>query len=290
MEDIDLDASEKREPLPPLVRAFNGTPNGISPENNNGLSFTFQDDTEREAFVFLTASLRKTLGDDAKNISDETLSRYIRWKPDVKRAADRFRSNQTFRKESSYGFDDKPLLLSQDPKLTYLVQNGMVIAPEELVAKDGTGVLIIRGAKCDMTSHKKCDDRDAARAIVFVLQKALERNSIDPLKGVTVILDLVGVTRKNVPRKLANLLAKATGCFPVRIRAIYVVAMPWWFPSGYTKLFSAAIRSRIHFLKNKTALSEFIEEDRLLEEDGGIYNFDLQAWISSIVLQELEQP
>jgi len=288
MEEVDLDASEKHETPPPLARAFNGTPNGLSPATDSSLSFSFQDSIENEAFVFLTASLRENLGDDANGVSDDTLSRYIRWKPDVNRAADRFHAYQKFCKENSYVFDDKPLLLSQDPKLTFLIQNGMVIAPEELVAKDGSGVVILRAAKCDVSAHG-CGDQDASRAILYVLQKMVERNTLDPLKGITIVLDLVGVTRRNIPRRLANLLSKAAECFPLRVQAIYVVAMPWWFSAGHRKLFSIKMRSRIHLLKDKTALFEFIEKDRLLEEDGGIYNFDLQTWISSTVLDEVEQ-
>ena len=295
MEEVDLDAppdpqeeGEEACSSPPLVRAFNGTPNGISPATHNSLSFTFQDATEREAFAFLTASMREKLGEGAANIPDETLSRYIRWKPDVKRAADRYCAYQTFRKDNPYIFDEKPLQLSQDPKLLYLIQNGMVIAPEELVAKDGSSVMIVRGAKCDVAAHK-CDDQTASRAIFYVLQSILERRTFDPLKGITVVLDLTGVSRRNVPKKLANFLSKAKDCFPLRIRAIYVVAMPWWFPSNSTtKLFSTTMRSRIHFLKSTVALSEYIEKDRLLVEDGGIYHFDLQEWISATVLREVE--
>mmetsp|Transcript_29030 Transcript_29030/g.61799 ORF Transcript_29030/g.61799 Transcript_29030/m.61799 type:complete len:581 (-) Transcript_29030:33-1775(-) len=285
MEEVNLDSPDMT--VAPLVRAFNGTPNGISPATHNSMSFTFKDSTEIEAFVFLTAALRESLGDDANGVTDETLCRYIRWKPDVKRAMDRFRAYDSFRKENSYIFDDKPLLLSQDPKLTFLVQNGFVIAPEELFAKDGSRVMIIRGAKCDITGHD-CDDQDASRAIFYILQRMLERNALDPLKGITIVLDLAGAGRKNNSRRLANLLSKAAGCFPLRVRAIYVVSMPWWFPAaGSKKLFSTKMRSRIHFLKDKVALHEYIEKDRLLEEDGGIYNFDLQSWISTTFLHEV---
>jgi hypothetical protein len=85
-----------------------------------------------------------------------------------------------------------------------------------------------------------------------------------------------------------KMLGNAAGCFPIRIKAIYVVAMPWWFPSGNAKkLFSQKLRERIHLLKDKAALAEYIDEDRLLEEDGGIYNFDLQSWISSTLAAEV---
>mmetsp|Transcript_4002 Transcript_4002/g.8816 ORF Transcript_4002/g.8816 Transcript_4002/m.8816 type:complete len:724 (+) Transcript_4002:14-2185(+) len=291
LEEVDLDGNQKpEETLPPLVRAFNGTPNGISPVSQDSLSFGFhQDSTEGEAFKFLTASLRKNLGEDAKGISDDELGRYLRWKPDVNRAAERFRAYQTFRRENPYVFDDKPLLLSQDPKLTFLLQNGMAIAPEELVAKDGSAVVILRAAKCDLSAHYDCNEEDASRAIFYVLQRVVERKTLDWLKGITLVLDLVGVANRNFPKRLVNLLSKARGCFPLRVQAIHAVGMPWWYPVGQRKMLSEKLRARIHFLRDKTALLEFIEKDRLLEEDGGIYNFDMQSWISSTVLEEVEQ-
>jgi len=293
MEEVDIDSDAMGMPKTapaPLVRAYSETLNEVSQATDNSLSFAFKDSTESEAFVFLTASLREALGDDANDgVTDKMLSRYIRWKPDTRRAADRYLAYQTFRKENLYIFDgDKPLLLSQDPKLTFLIQNGFVVAPEELVAKDGSRVMIIRGAKCDVTAHV-CNDQDASRAFFYILQRMMERETLDPLKGITIILDLECAKRKNIPRRLANLLSKAAGCFPLRVRAIYVVSMPWWFPvAGNRRLFSAKMRSRIHFLKDKGALQEYIEKDRLLEEDGGIYNFDLQSWISSTFLHEVE--
>ena len=297
MEEVDLDSSLTpsvattiNEPSAPLVKAYNGTLSGISPSTESSLSFTFADSNESEAFVFLTSSLRETLGDDAKGVSNNTLSRYIRYKPDVQRAADRFRARRSFRKENAYVYDDKPLLLSQDPKLTHLIQNGFVVAPEELHAKDQSQVMIIRGGKCDVgTAPHFCDSHDASRAIFYTLQRMMERNTLDPLKGITIILDLSGYTRKNLPGQLAKLLSKAVGCFPIRIQSILVVSMPWWYPAaGNKKLFSPKMRSRIHTLKSRADLHNYIEKDRLLEEYGGILNFDLQAWISSTVLQEVE--
>lgn len=290
MEEVDLGSSLTPSVATTINEAYNGTLSGISPSTESSLSFTFADSNESEAFVFLTSSLREILGDDAKGVSDNTLSRYIRYKPDVQRAADRFRARRSFRKENTYVYDDKPLLLSQDPKLTHLIRNGFVVAPEELHAKDQSHVMIIRGAKCDVgTAPHFCDSHDASRAIFYTLQRMMERNTLDPLKGITIILDLSGYTRKNLPGQLAKLLSKAVGCFPIRIQSILVVSMPWWYPAaGNKKLFSPKMRSRIHTLKSRADLHNYIEKDRLLEEYGGILNFDLQAWISSTVLQEVE--
>ncbi|KAL9181114.1 hypothetical protein ACHAXT_009919 [Thalassiosira profunda] len=291
MEDVDLDVplEEEQEPpsSPPLVRAFDGHYNGISPASQDSLSFGFLDSTESEAFGFLTESLREALSADANgDVSNDALRRYLRWKPDVNRAADRFRANRTFQSEKKYLCDN--LLLSRDPKLALILKHRLIVAPEELVAKDGSAVVVIKGANYYAESDH-CDDEDASRAILFVLQQVMERNTLDPAKGISIVLDLAGVTRRNVPKRLHKHLAKAQGCFPLRIRAMYVVAMPWWFPSGYARLFSKKMRARIHYLKDKAALGEFIEEERLLEEDGSISNFDVQQWISSTVLHEVER-
>jgi hypothetical protein len=239
---------------------------------------------ENEAFGFLVAALRAELGDDARNVSDDTLCQYLCWKPDIKRARDRFIAHQKFFKDN---FGQTTLLLSVNPKVCFLLRSGMVLAPEELITKNGSAVMIIRASKCDLSRHG-CKDTDAGCAIFFAIQQLLERKSHDVLTGgVAIILDLVGCVRKNVSAKIVKLLSDAAGCFPIRIRAIYVVAMPWWFPSGHKRFFSPKLRERIHFLKDKSALSEYIDEDRLLEDDGGIFCFDLQTWISSTLSAEV---
>ena len=285
LDEISLDSLDVRKPAAPLIRAYNGIHNGISRAASSTLSFSFKDCSESEAFVFLTASLREALGDDARDVTDETLSRYIRWKPDVERAADRFRANQAFRKENSYIFGDKPMLLSQDPKLAFLLQNGMAVAPEEVFAKNGSGIIMIRGSQCDVSAHY-CSDQDASRAIFYTLQHMLERNTLDPLRGITIILDLEGASRKNIPRRLPHLLSQAAGCFPLRIQAIYVLSSRWWFPAaGSKKLgFSSKMQTRVHFVKNKSTLYEYIEKDMVLK----VYSFDMQSWISSTFMHEVE--
>lgn len=290
--DLDDEAENKQEYSPaPMVKAFTGTPNvevsSVSDKNEGDVKTSYRRPSESDAFVFLSKALRSALGDDAKDVSDGTLSRYIHWKADVTRAAERFRSYLKFRKDNEYIFDEKPLLLSHDPKLSFLLQNGMVLAPENCRARDGSAVFILRAAKCDVFSHG-CTDKDVSRAIFYMVQTVLDSKASDPLLGISVVLDLEGVVRKNIPSNLAKLLSKAKGCFPLRIKAIYVVAMPWWFPN-HRRLFSPKLRERIFFLKEKSALYDYIEKDRLLEQDGGtLINFDVQLWISSTILREIE--
>ena len=239
----------------------------------------------KEAFGFLVSALRDKLGDDVNNVPDATLKQYLCWKPDVNRAEERYRAHNKYLKEN---FNEKTLLLSVHPNVCYLLRNGMALAPEELVDKNGSAVMVIRASKCYLSSTNNCSDTDASRAIFFTIQHMLERKSLDTLiGGIVIVLDLTGCVRKNISNKLIKLLGNASGCFPVRIKAIYVVAMPWWFPSSNKRLLSAKLRERIHILKDKAALSEYIDEDRLLEEDGGIYNFDLQSWISTTLAAEV---
>lgn len=278
LHEVSLDSSDIQKPVAPLIRAFNGI--------HNGIPLSFMDTNESEALIFLTESLRETLGDDARGVTNETLSRYMRWKPDVERAADRWRANQAFQKENSYIFDDgkKPLLLSQDPKLTFLLQNGMIVVSEEVFAKDGSGILLFKGAKCDITAHN-CTDQDGSRACFYIIQQMLAKNTFDPLTGITIILDLEGATRNNIPKSLPSLLSKAVGCFPVKIQTIYVVSSPWWFPGGrYKFMFSTKLQSRVHFIKHKTALYEFIDKDSLQD----VYSLDMKSFISSALMREVE--
>lgn len=239
----------------------------------------------KEAFTFLVGALRDKLGDEAKNVPDATLKQYLCWKPDVKRAMERYRAHEKYLKAN---FNQKTLLLSVNPNVCYLLRNEMALAPEELVDKNGSAVMVIRAKKCDLSSTHNCSDSDACQAIFFTVQQMLERKYLDTLiGGIVIVLDLTGCARKNISGKLIKMLGNATGCFPIRIRAIYVVAMPWWFPYSNKRLLSAKLRERIHLLKDKAALSEYIDEDRLLEEDGGIYNFDLQSWISTTLAAEV---
>ena len=266
MEDVDLEDE-----------AFSGS------TTVNGSKIT---PAAKEAFGFLVAALRDRLGDDAtNNVPDEILRQYICWKPDLNRAIDRYKAHDKFLKDN---FNEKTLLLSVNPKVCYLLRNGLALAPEELIDKSGSAVMVIRAARCDFSPTHGCSEIEASRAIFFMIQLMLERKSLDTsIGGIVIVLDLVGCQRKNISSKLIKILGNAAGCFPIRIKAIYVVGMPWWFPSSSRKLFSPKLQERIHILKEKATLSEYIDEDRLLEEDGGIHNFDLHSWISAILSAEV---
>ena len=249
----------------------------------NGVNIT---PAAKQAFKFLVGELRDKLGDDAtNNVPDEVLRQYICWKPDLNRAIERYKAHDKFLKDN---FSEKTLLLSVNPKVCYLLRNGMALAPEELIDKSGSAVMVIRPAKCDFSPKHGCSEIEASRAIFFMIQLMLERKSMDTsTEGIVIVLDLVGCQRKHISGKLIKILGNAAGCFPIRIKAIYVVGMPWWFPSSSRKLFSPKLQERIFILKEKAALSEYIDKDRLLEEDGGIYNFDLHSWIAAILSAEV---
>ena len=44
------------------------------------------------------------------------------------------------------------------------------------------------------------------------------------------------------------------------------------------------MQTRVHFFKNKSTLYEYIEKDMVLK----VYSFDMQSWISSTFMHEVE--
>ena len=273
LSDVDLDSESGKE----AARRFSS--------NDDILPLNCDPSTDIEAFRFLVGALRKELGDDANGFSDRELSQFTRWKPDVKAASGRFREYLKFRRENAYLYE-KPMLVSENPHLAITLRTGFVLAPEDLIAVDGSCVMIIRAAKCD-PSQPECGDKEVSKAIFFTLHSIMGRKSLDPVKGLTIILDLGGVTRKNINKRIPSMLSKAGGCLPIRIRSIIVVSQPWWFPN-HQKLLRQKIRSRVKHLKQKRALEDYIDRDKILIEDGGNASFDLKSALSNIILQEVD--
>ena len=271
LSDVDLDSESGS------VRRFSS--------NDDILPLDCDPSSDIEAFRYLTNALRQNLGEDANEFTDLELSQFTRWKPDVKAASGRFREYLKFRRENDYLYKE-PLLVSENPQLVMTLRTGFVLAPENLVALDGSAVMIVRAAKCD-PSRPECGEREVSRAIFFTLHSIIGRKSLDPVKGLTIILDLEGVTRKNIAKRIPSMLSKASGCLPIRIRSILVVSQPWWFPN-HQKLLRQKIRSRVKHLKQRRALGDHIDQNNLLIEDGGNVSFDLKSELSNIILHEVD--
>ncbi|EJK64224.1 hypothetical protein THAOC_15064 [Thalassiosira oceanica] len=273
LSDVDLESESGKD----VVRRFSS--------KDDILPLNCDPSTDIDAFRFLTNALRQNLGEDANGFTELELSQFTRWKPDVKAASGRFREYLKFRRENAYLYE-KPLLVSENPHLVITLRTGFILAPENLITFDGSAVMIIRAAKCD-PSQPECGEEEVSRAVFFTIHSILGRKSLDPVKGLTIILDLGGVTRKNIAKRIPSMLSKASGCLPIRIRSILVVSQPWWFPN-HQKLLSQKIRLRVKHLKKKCDLSEYIDQSKLLIEDGGNASFDLKSELSNIILHEVD--
>ena len=99
--------------------------------------------------------LREKLGAGAAQVSDETLLKFLHWKPSVERAAGRFNDHVNWRNENPIMFDaPKILQASKDDELKRVLESEVVVAPEGLTAKCGATVLIGRLRNNDMSDGR----------------------------------------------------------------------------------------------------------------------------------------
>ena len=108
----------------------------------------------------LLPALRAELGPTASSVSDANLLKFLRWKPSVARASERFRAHAKWRSENRFAFDDpdRPLMASKDTELRRVLESDVVIAPEDMVSKKGSAVLCGRLRNNDMTDGRTVDD------------------------------------------------------------------------------------------------------------------------------------
>lgn len=229
----------------------------------------------------LLPDFREKIGDVASNVSDGRLLKFLRWKPDIQRAADRFHSHLTWKKKNPGLFDDT-LRVSRDPELERLLQTNIVIAPPQCRTRAGGPLLIVRLRNNDMRDGRS--PRDVCRMVFYTLDRVLE----DPdaqIHGVTIVHDLTGFERgKNahidIPR---TLMGGIIGNFPLRIRAIYLCGAPTGFHTLFavlSRLFSPKkFRERCHFIQDTSEISKDIDLAMLIKELGGEVDFDSSQWV-----------
>ena len=229
----------------------------------------------------LLPDFRKEIGDVACKHSDELLLKFLRWKPDIRRAVERFHAHLAWRKKNPGLFDDT-LRISRDPELERLLQTNVVIAPPQCRTRAGGPLLIGRLRNNDMRDGRS--PKDVCRMLFYTLDRVLE----DPeaqLHGVTIVHDLKGFDRSrnahiDIPK---TLLGGIIGHFPVRIRAIYL----WDAPSGFHAIFAVLsrllfprkLRERCHFVKDINEISTDIDLAMLIKELGGEVEFDSAQWV-----------
>ena len=80
------------------------------------------EEIKAKAFSLLPG-LKTELGDAAADVPDKQLLKFLHWKPDITRAAERFRAHLKWRKGNPWAFDDQPLRVSSDEQLKKLLKN-----------------------------------------------------------------------------------------------------------------------------------------------------------------------
>jgi hypothetical protein len=229
----------------------------------------------------LLPNLRDELGDLSTDISDAHLLKFLRWKPDVKRAAGRFHAHLEWKQKNPGLFDDS-LRITKDKELERLLQTDVLVAPPQCRTKVGGPLLIGRLRNYDMKDGRT--PNDVCRMFFYNLDRVLE----DPeaqLHGVTIVHDLRGFDNtKNVHIEIPKTLFRGIiGHFPIRIRAIYFLDAPWSFGaffSVFSKLFfPAKVRERCHFVMDRSEIYNDIDQSMLIKDLGGDVEFDSSAWV-----------
>lgn len=234
----------------------------------------------------LLPQFRETLGDIAKDVSDENLLKFLHWKPNLTRATERFQAHINWRSKNTTFFDSDPLLLaSQDPLLQKHLCEEIIVAPPGMSDKYGNAVVVGRLRNNNMRDGRT--PKDVARMLVYTLDRVLERENAQ-INGVTVFHDLRGLGPSNVHPSIPKILFGAIiGNMPIRVQAIYIWNAPMFF-WGFFKIVSIfmpqKIKQRIHLVKD---LSEVpIEPDEFLVEHGGKREYNSKEWVEAQIQRE----
>mmetsp|Transcript_16359 Transcript_16359/g.44990 ORF Transcript_16359/g.44990 Transcript_16359/m.44990 type:complete len:290 (-) Transcript_16359:308-1177(-) len=236
---------------------------------------------------------------DAVAVTDEQLVPFLRWKPNVPRAAQRVRAFLSWKRDNPHLFDET-LRLSQDDPLCRVLASRFIVAPPGLTTKPnhrnnndkgGSPVLIGRLRNNDLRDGRTVDD--VCRALFYTLDRLLETPASSE-QGIVILHDL----RRFSPSKNADLGIPKTlfgalfGHFPVRIKAIYLLNAPFFFHAFFqmmsTLLFPAKVKARCKFIKSLKEIEDVVDID-LLPQDvcGNADEFDVEAWMEEQKQREL---
>ena len=211
---------------------------------------------------------------------DEYLLMFLRWKQDVKRAADRYRKFVEWkRSKENVGVFDTSLRLSEDPTLEKIMTSEVVIAPPTLTTRSngndtgdsGGPVLIGRLRNNDMKDGRRPDD--VVRMMFYTIDQTLTQRPEMQYYGATIIHDLRGFdpARNASPAAAKKLFSALLGHFPIRINAIYMYKAPWAFSNLFFPLLSKTImtkkvRQRVKFISSLDEIKDVVDLEQLPEE------------------------
>lgn len=233
--------------------------------------------------------LKDKLGQSAENVSDASLLKFLLWKPSIDRAVGRFHDHVKWRKEVPWAFDGTPLKASKDDSLRRVLESEVLVAPDGIVAKDGSTVMFGRLRNNDMSDGRTVED--VVRMILYTIDRALERDSTQ-LHGVTIFHDMKDVTRGNLHVGIPKIMFHAIiGHFPIRITAVYILNAPL-FVRGLFKVisltFPSKLRARIHFVSDMEGVLKAIDQESLLPEHGGQVKHDQKEWVEKQIKREMD--
>lgn len=230
----------------------------------------------------LLPALKEELGDVVvKDIPDEHLLKFLRWKPNVTRAARRFKDHLKWKSDNP-GLFDETLRVSSDDELERVLQSEVIVAPSECQTKDGGPVIIGRLRNNDMKDGRTTTG--VCRMAFYTIDRVLESPEAQ-LHGVTLVHDLRGFDRSSnvhldIPK---TLFGGIIGNFPIRIKAIYIYQAPWGFSTFFKMvsmmLLPGKVRSRCYFINDLSELDSVMDTDLLIEDVGGKLKFDMKEWI-----------
>ena len=248
---------------------------------------TDQQEDLKAKSLSLLPSLKTELGTLATGISDKQLLKFLHWKPDVKRAAERFRAHVQWRKDNAWAFDDPHLRISNDETLERLLKSQFVIAPK-LSPKDGGRMIIGRLRRNDMKDGRT--PTDVCRTIIYLIDRILEDEEAQ-LNGVVVFHDLNGLSKDNIhPAIPKMLLGGIIGHFPIRIKGIYLLNAPFFFRGIFTVIskifFPKKLKERTHMISKIEEIYNVVDKEKLLKEHGGDLEFDADGWVDGQLQRE----
>jgi len=259
-----------------------------------------KDETTSSLSSQLLPLLREELASELDAVAvmtDEQLVPFLRWKPNVARAAQRVRAFLSWKRDNPHLFDET-LRLSQDDPLCRVLASRFIVAPPELKTKPndpndkgGSPVLIGRLRNNDLRDGRTVDD--VCRALFYTLDRLLETPASSE-QGIVILHDLRGFSpSKNADLGIPKTLFGALfGHFPVRIKAIYLLNAPFFFHAFFqmvsTLLFPAKVKARCKFIKSLKEIEDVVDIDLLPRDVGGNADeFDVEAWMEEQKQREL---
>jgi len=253
------------------------------------MTSTKKESRDAKALELLPA-LKVELGGDCQGVDDDYLLMFLRWKPSIERASQRYRGFLKWKRENP-GLFDETLRISKDPELERLLQTEVVVGPPGLVTKHGGPLLIGRLRNNDMTDGRT--SKDTCRMLFYTVDRTLERPETQE-HGITILHDLRGFDRaKNARVEVAKTVFRSLfGHFPLRVKGIYIWKAPPLFQPFFqvvsTLVMPKKVRERVHFIDDLSEVESIIDPEALLIELGGKLDWSSKEWTEEKKQREID--